>query len=425
MAVSDGDHGPHVIWANRAMVDLLGIDAGALVGVPLSDLIDLGDAPETAWSWVALGLIRGPNAGGPAVVRRLDGTDQPVQVQAQRLPAATGRSTEPDTWVITLLPQGALDDAEAKLRESEHRFTALAECAPVGIVVSEAGVRLGYVNVTFQQLTSRADYELLGTGWLTGVHPEDVTTLLGAAERVLGGEPSEVSYRITGAAGHRWLQLRLAPTITPSRAAGFIGVVEDVTERRAWAEKLVYQAQHDPLTGLANRRSVVESLTEMLGSKRGRDRRIALLFLDLDGFKAINDTFGHEAGDRVLIEVARRMQRTVRDGDLVGRIAGDEFVVILRNVYALEEAESAARRYLEALSRPHVVAGRSQRVLASMGIAMPGPDETPESMLRLADGLMYEAKAAGTGLYRTVTMTAAAPADAPPQSRRADPEERP
>ena len=198
----------------------------------------------------------------------------------------------------------------------------------------------------------------------------------------------------------RWVQIRLAPVTTPRRSAGFIGTIEDVTDRRAWENQLSYLAGHDALTGLANRRSLVEAITQLLTSRRTRDRDAAVLFCDLDGFKQVNDTLGHEAGDRVLIEVGQRLVTTARDHDLVARIAGDEFVVLIREVGTVDDAEIAAARQLRALVSPIFVAGTSVVVSASIGVAMARDYDNASELLQAADRGMYEAKRAGRGRYR-------------------------
>jgi diguanylate cyclase (GGDEF)-like protein/PAS domain S-box-containing protein len=294
-----------------------------------------------------------------------------------------------------------LAEAEHALAVAEHRFAALAGTAPVGIFASEAGLRLGYVNDRFVALLGRPAHALVGTGWLDALHGVDHPALYRAVQTVLGGTPVELSVRLAHMTDvQHWLQFRLAPTTTPARAAGFIGTAEDVTYRRSWEEHLTYQAHHDPLTGLVNRRRLLEVLGEVLGSARAGDRDLAVLFLDLDGFKEINDRYGHEAGDRALVEVARRMHRVARDADLVARVAGDEFVVVLRQIGGVVEAEAAARRHLAALAVPLRVGAAELTLSASVGVAMPGGFDTPESLLRVADQSMYEAKAAGPGLYR-------------------------
>jgi diguanylate cyclase (GGDEF)-like protein len=250
-------------------------------------------------------------------------------------------------------------------------------------------------------MTGRPAEFLLGTGWLDLVHVTDRAQVYEAVETVLAGTLAEMSVRIlTVANGQRWVQARLAPVTTPRRSAGFIGTIEDITARRAWEEQLAYQAMHDPLTGLANRRRLVQALEELLEGQRAHDRQFAVLFCDLDGFKAINDSLGHDAGDRVLIEVARRLASTARDRDVVARVAGDEFVVVLRSVQTHAEAQASAKRHLAALGGPVYVSGRDIDISASVGVAFPMTDDTPETVLRAADRVMYEAKSTGRGQMR-------------------------
>jgi diguanylate cyclase (GGDEF)-like protein/PAS domain S-box-containing protein len=377
------------------------------------------------WARTAHQLARLGSGRGVARLRRLDDsvdkvqiTVTPIGVQAQgrpseptvtpvgtvgELPAPEG----PPAWLVTLDPlTDRAVDAEAARAAAEHRFDALAASAPVGIFASDVGLRLGYVNDRFLALTGREAHALLGTGWLEAIHPEDSASLYAAVQTVLSGTPVELAVRLAEDGDEqRWLQLRLAPTTTPVRAAGFIGTAEDVTRRRSWEEHITYQALHDPLTGLVNRRRLVDVLSDQLASRRGRDRDFAVLFLDLDGFKAVNDTYGHDIGDRALIEVARRMQRVARESDVLARVAGDEFVVVLRNIMTGSEAEAAARRHLKALGAPLRIGRLDLALSASIGVAMPGPKDTPDSLLRTADRVMYEAKAAGSGLYRLADAT--------------------
>jgi diguanylate cyclase (GGDEF)-like protein len=190
---------------------------------------------------------------------------------------------------------------------------------------------------------------------------------------------------------------------TPRRAAGFIATVEDITARRAWEAQLAYQASHDPLTGLANRRVLLDRLADLLGGYRGQDRQFAVLFADLDGFKQVNDTLGHHAGDLVLIEVGRRLGAMAREHDLVARIAGDEFVIVLQQVRDGDEAEAAAGRYLTGLCAPVRIGAQDLPISASIGVALPGDGDTPESLLRAADRSMYHAKHTGPGRHHLNT----------------------
>ncbi len=402
LALAAGADGqPEVIWVNRALTALVGIDPDEVIGQALGSLAAADPGSDLNWARVSQELLHGKGGQREGAVRRIDGSE--VRVQLNAVPVTAHDARPGDAWLITVHPlTDSAQDAEAALREAEHRFMALAESAPVGIFLSEAGVRLGYVNDRFVEIIGADPFRLLGTGWLTIVLAEDLPLVYSAAESVLDGRPAECTVRLTGGDGDalRWVNLRLAPTMTPARAVGFIGTAEDVTERRAWEERITYQAHHDPLTGLVNRRRLIEVLHERLGSKRGMDRHMAVVFLDLDGFKEVNDTYGHEAGDRVLIEVARRLQRTARDADLIARVAGDEFVVVLGNIGSAEDAEAASRRHLASLAAPYRVGSLEVHLSASIGIAIPASSDTPESILRAADHVMYQAKAAGSGQYR-------------------------
>lgn len=411
----DGDNQLWVRWVSRTLAGLFTMDVSDLVGRPLPGLQLLEPTDQDGRSgWVsALTEMIGSGAGRrPVRARSAIGGEIAGLLEVASVSAHGRRG-----WLMTLTPAG--DDAgeiDAKLFESEARFAALAEAAPIGILLSEVGLRLGYVNDAFATMCGAASYQLAGTDWLDVFHHEDQPQLRRALEGVLRGRRVDMDLRLRhDDESPQWVHLRLGPIVTTSRAAGFIGIAEDVTQRRAWEDKITYQAQHDPLTGLVNRRHLIEVLRELLTSRRGRDRRFAIMFIDLDGFKAINDTRGHEVGDRVLVEVARRLRRVARGYDLVSRVAGDEFVVVLRDVHDPEEAMAAARRQLEALEVPIRIGEQTARLSASIGVAMPNPHDTVESLIRAADHVMYQAKKAGGHSYRLAHRHPGEP-DAAPES---------
>jgi diguanylate cyclase (GGDEF)-like protein/PAS domain S-box-containing protein len=307
----------------------------------------------------------------------------------------------PTWWLVEIEPVAdSVAEAEAARSAAEHRFAALAGCAPVGIFASDAGLRLGYVNDHLVALTGTPAHALLGNGWLDVIHSEDLPAVYTAVQTVLGGSPVALAVRMAGnASRQRWLQLRLSPTTTPARAAGFIGTAEDVTERRTREEHLTYQAQHDPLTGLANRRRLIEVLTDLLSGRRGRDREFAVLFLDLDGFKEVNDRLGHERGDAVLVEAADRIATSLGRRGTVGRLGGDEFLVVLPPL-AEDELVGIADRILEHLNEPWPEGGA---ITASIGIATSVPYESADRLLDRADTAMYDAKSCGRARWRTAS----------------------
>jgi len=179
----------------------------------------------------------------------------------------------------------------------------------------------------------------------------------------------------------------------------FSAFLHDISARKLTEAQREYESRHDPLTGLCNRRSLLERVP--LAQKRAErsSQALALLFIDLDGFKAVNDTWGHEAGDRLLCEVGRRLHAAVRATDGVFRLAGDEFTVILENVHAADDAVKIAHKLVAEVARPVDIDGHPAHVGASIGLAMhlPGSTDSADSLIKEADHWMYQAKQAGRG----------------------------
>jgi diguanylate cyclase (GGDEF)-like protein/PAS domain S-box-containing protein len=387
-----------VRWANPALLQLLAVERCEILGRPL---VDLPSESPTSWVAVLRRLLTRTGTDGAAVVRRPDGSRQPVNVELHAL----GQGIE--GWLVMIRP--ATDEEQAAriaLRESEHRFRALADHTPTGICVSEAGVRLGYLNQRFAELFGTDPHRLLGTRWLETVHPDDLPQAYDALQWVLGGQPSEVTLRLKPTGPHqRWVFLRLAPTLTPSRAAGFVGTAEDVTSRRATEGRLSYQATHDSLTGLVNRGQLVDALRGLVGGRRDHDREFALAVIGLERLAEVNDTFGHDGGDRVLVEAATRLRRGARGHDILARISGDQFVVVLTRVRDWEQAEAAIRRHLENLTSPFRLGTDEVGLSASAGVVLPVAGDTPQSLLSVADALRREAVVAGPGSVRVGVRT--------------------
>ena len=176
----------------------------------------------------------------------------------------------------------------------------------------------------------------------------------------------------------------------------YVTIFSDITERKRTEENLRVLANYDPLTGLANRYMFNATFTRSLQSARRKNEKLALLFIDLDHFKQVNDLLGHEAGDRLLIEVANRIQGSIRETDTAARLAGDEFVVILENIQALTDAEQVALKILSALSNQASPPDSLSRISASIGISVfPDHGNDSETLLRSADRAMYDAKTLG------------------------------
>jgi diguanylate cyclase (GGDEF)-like protein len=197
-----------------------------------------------------------------------------------------------------------------------------------------------------------------------------------------------------------WNQLSISPVCDDQGAVThYVGMFSDVTELIRYRSELEHRVTHDVLTGLANRELLEDRATVALASAVRHRRRLALAFLDLDGFKAVNDELGHDAGDLLLKSVARRLAGCVRDADTVARLGGDEFVLLLTDPGGQDDVLQALQRVREAVAEPHTVNGKEVHVTCSIGVAL-FPDDRVEAggcdaLLRTADHARYRAKAEG------------------------------
>ena len=181
----------------------------------------------------------------------------------------------------------------------------------------------------------------------------------------------------------------------------FVGICHDISERRKFTEHIAFLAKYDGLTGCANRREFIEGLSTAIDACQSNGRKIAVLFIDLDGFKQINDNHGHQVGDRLLKLIAKRFQKTLRDSDLLGRVGGDEFVVSIILDSKGETASHIASRLMESLKEPFIIDDRTLSVGASIGISLyPNDGLTADEVMNEADIAMYQAKVEGGGCIR-------------------------
>jgi diguanylate cyclase (GGDEF)-like protein/PAS domain S-box-containing protein len=384
-----------VRWVSRSGAQMLGYAVEELLGESLERLLRSPFAaaqPDGSFGATLIDPRRAVRRVLP--VQRRDGT--PLRVSATTVPVT---SDGVRGWMLRLVQEPDVDRVAEDLRASHERFRALADRAPIAIFSSESGLRLAYVNDRFSEVFGETAERLTGMGWLEHVHLGDRGSAVDAMTLVLQGLQQELPLRIVRRDGEeRSVQARIVPVPGARRETGFVGTLEDVTERRAWEASLAYQATHDPLTGLFNRRRLLELLSEDL--RRPRPEPPALLFLDLDDFKHVNDSLGHDAGDRLLLEVARRLQDAVREGDVVSRFGGDEFAVLCRGVADEGAATEVARRLLQAVTGPVLLGSKTFGVSGSIGVVVAGPGHAEaEDVLRDADVAMYQAKAAGKNCW--------------------------
>jgi diguanylate cyclase (GGDEF)-like protein/PAS domain S-box-containing protein len=260
-----------------------------------------------------------------------------------------------------------------------------------------------FFTAGFERLLGYAEQELdkSPAELFTRVHPQDLTQLQRDIQSHLSGEGEcfETEHRIRDRDGnYRWVVSRgVAQRDISGQALRVHGTLTETTYQKLTEEKLLRSAMHDALTGLPNRALFVDRLTRSLAqSQRNQEHLSAILFMDLDRFKVLNDSLGHASGDHLLLEVTRRLQAAVRPGDTVARFGGDEFVVLLDGVNDITEVTRVADRIQKKLQRPFQVDGTETFASASIGIALSGPPyETADELLRDADTAMHRAKTLG------------------------------
>ena len=297
----------------------------------------------------------------------------------------------------------AARDAERTLHDAELRFERTVRGANDGLFDWDLDHGDVYYSPRFGQIIGRDPDTMARTTepWFEAIASSDLSTLQNAISDHLAGHTESVqcAFRLhSGTHAERWAQCHAVavrdPDGTPRRLAGSLA---DITVMKQAESSLRRAAEHDPLTGLANRRLLTERLTEVCA--RAADDgafRFAVLFLDFDRFKIINDTLGHHAGDDVLVSIAARLRELTPDGSTLGRLGGDEFVVIVPDLADDRDAVVCAERLVNAFALPHRIDGIEVTSTASIGVVVPDPrDLTPTDVLRNADIAMHRAKADG------------------------------
>jgi diguanylate cyclase (GGDEF)-like protein/PAS domain S-box-containing protein len=292
--------------------------------------------------------------------------------------------------------QRALDLVESRtteLRTSESRFRSLAAASPMGILQTDTAGNFLYGNRRLDRILGRNADEMLGRGWLNAFamtdHDRVLTELLEAPEASTAGIDSNIGSEQEP----KWVRMSTAQMVKDGALTGFVSTLEDVTVNIADDDRLKAEAKHDPLTGLPNRGYFLEMLADALRDLGERGGQFAVLFIDLDRFKQVNDNHGHAVGDDLLVATSERIARSLRPGDRVARLGGDEFAVLMTDIEDLAAAAAVVDRLQNAVARPYSVGGAEALIGASVGLVLvDDPVGDPSSILQDADMAMYRAK---------------------------------
>jgi diguanylate cyclase (GGDEF)-like protein/PAS domain S-box-containing protein len=282
----------------------------------------------------------------------------------------------------------------ATRRQTAHFRSLVTASTDLVLVLGADGCR--YVSRSVTQMVDRSEDELLGRGFEAFLHADDLAAVESASAH---GGPPEIVFRVVNAAGEwRHLEAHVTDLRQERWVRGVVLNARDVTERIKLEEQLTHQAFHDSLTSLPNRALFRDRLDQALARAKRSSELIAVLLVDLDGFKQVNDSLGHDAGDQLLREVAQRFKRIVRESDTVARFGGDEFALLLEYV-AEPDVVALARRLLDGVAQPVVIAGREVSLGASIGIVLDSGSGHSEELVRDADVAMYAAKDGGRNRY--------------------------
>jgi diguanylate cyclase (GGDEF)-like protein/PAS domain S-box-containing protein len=388
-----------MLKANSALVRILGYpDLAALLETNVGDIyLD----PEDRRRWQRRMERAGSVESFEAAVRRFDGAVIWVRFTARAVPDEDG---------VVLRYEGVLEDvtdrrrAEEGLRASEERFRSLVQHASdlISILTAEGVVR--YESPAHQRVLGLGSEAHTGQSLFDLVHPQDRQAVAEALQRLLE-RPDELTtfeQRLLHRDGTwRVLESTASNLLRQPAVAGIVLNSHDITDRKRAEEKLLHDALHDGLTRLPNRALFMDRLRQAIErSRREPEQMTAVLFLDLDRFKIVNDSLGHLIGDELLMQIAGLLVSALRPSDSIARVGGDEFALLLEGGRDVRDAIRVAERIHERLAEPVNLAGHEVFVTASVGIAVYTPEyERPEDLLRDADTAMYRAKASGRACH--------------------------
>ncbi|MBQ5964738.1 EAL domain-containing protein [Massilia sp. ZL223] len=384
------DRSLSIVAANGQACARFGYTEAEFAGMAVTDLNPDISLPQ---------LGRALRAGRPQLLRtrktRKDGTSFPAEVHISRFEDG-GEAL----YLAIIRDLSDREEAGRQLRDSERRFREVIEMTPAGYLLAGADGVLRDVNPALCALTGRAREALIG---------QPLTELFVAfpwqalADGATGAAAVQGMEAVIRHRDGRHLHVLFNGSIergADGRLSSLTGLMADITGRKLAESRLRELATHDTLTGLPNRALLGERIQDMLDRCSEGDT-VAVMFLDLDRFKEVNDSFGHEMGDVLLCEVARRLTGAVRADDLVARLGGDEFVVAAHCTTGTAGAARVADKLLEAMAAPVVVGGHDMVVGASIGISMyPRDARTRETLFQTADTAMYRAKSSGRNRYR-------------------------
>ncbi|MEH0167120.1 EAL domain-containing protein [Paucibacter sp. JuS9] len=378
---------------NRAACRLLGARREDIVGKAIADFIPSTDLPRLEEA--KRRMLHGETHVADWNLRRNDGSYLPVEVSAKIL--ADGQ------WQAFVQDISDRRRVEAQLSQAAAVFDSTMEA----IIVTDSEARIVNVNNAFTSMTGYTADEVLGRNpsfQQSGRQDARFYGRLWSSLTATGQWQGELWNRRKG--GELFPVWESISVVRDAAGAvsGYVSILTDITRLKQAEERLRHLANHDPLTGLPNRLLFVSSLQQSIERAKRHRTRMALIFIDLDRFKLVNDSMGHAAGDELLKEVGHRLKKVVRAEDVVCRLGGDEFTVVIEDVARVDDVATLAQKIISSLALPILLEGRELVVSASLGIALyPEDAEGVDELSRAADAAMYRAKEQGRNTFEFYT----------------------
>ena len=385
-----------VTYAGPSVAEFTGRRIDAVVGAGFPDVLHPDDRSGVTEMFSRVRSRPDATERCEARVRRHDGQFRCLEM------IATNLLHDEDVGGIVVSARDVTERNEAA--EARSRLAAIVESSDDAIIGKELDGTITSWNAGAEKMYGYRADEMVGRNVAVLVPPERRDELDSVLARLAEGESirnlETVRLRKDGE------PIEVSLTISPIRSAttavvGGSTIARDISERKALEAQLQHQALHDALTGLANRSLFQDRLEQMLAHAQRRETRVAVLFLDLDDFKAVNDTYGHQAGDRLLMRVAERLVAALRASDTVARYGGDEFVIACDDVTGLSDLEAIIGRITAAFDDPFELDGGEIHMTTSIGAVLSSDaNEPPDTLIRDTDAAMYRAKQAGPARYQ-------------------------
>lgn len=384
-------------YVSPAVKPLLGYEPDEVVGCHFSDFIHTNDVSAIMQNFEK--ILSGQISGGEYILQTKSGQSRWMHTSSRPIIV--------NDKVVGI--QGVLSDiterkkTEEALIESEDKFRTLADQSPNMVFINKGG-RIVYANKRCTEVMGYTREEFYDQDF-------DFLKLIALEERDLvrnnfkkhinGIELDPYEYTLITKFGEEIAAIVTTRLMNYEGEAAILGTVTDITERKRAEERLTYIATHDSLTGLPNRSLFYDRLQHAVHNAKRNGLGVAVAFLDLDGFKSVNDTYGHEKGDFLLQDVANRLNSCVRESDSVARLGGDEFTFIFEKVHQPSDALTIAEKIIDSLSQPFKINGELVYITASIGISLyPGDGEETSELIKKADTAMYAAKDLAQNSYR-------------------------